>query len=233
MTNGHNIFDDFAGVGYTANATVQYTLVGLAVASGTGALVRNENPMNQGNGTLGLSTGTAITGNGTIKSQPRGPWNFTTGGGASRLCVLTRLQLTTATPSTAESYIAQMGVSLGALSGGVATSGALSWIADTNSSFWQCRASNNANTIVNVTVSSLPLSLNPVVLGCWYPNNLGDCVFFYSADGGTVYTVNSRFVRVSSTYGGVPIVGINKSAGTTNRTMDLDYIAISKKGGLV
>jgi hypothetical protein len=69
------------------------------------------------------------------------------------------------------------------------------------------------------------------VLGCWYPNTNGDCVYFYSADGGIVYTVDSMFVRVSSGYGGAPSMGIQKSAGTTSRTLDVDYLALSKKGG--
>lgn len=63
--------------------------------------------------------------------------------------------------------------------------------------------------------------------------DLGDCVFFYSGDGGTVYTVDSRFVRVSSTYGGTPLAGLQKSAGTTNRVVDMDYMALSKKGGVI
>jgi len=126
---------------------------------------------------------------------------------------LTRLQITTATPSTAETLQFKWEFHPSFNNWYSYRSGALSWIADTNSSFWQCRASNSSNSIVNVTTSSLPLSLNPVVLGCWYPNDQGDCVFFYSADGGTVYTVDSRFVRVSSGYGGTPLVAIQKSAG--------------------
>jgi hypothetical protein len=230
--NGHDYYEDFLGVNYGAAVTSAFSNTGFALATGTGALARNENPLSQAIGTIGLSTGTTTTGASTIKSNPRGQWNLVTGGGGSKALVVSRLQLPTA-PTVAENWYAMMGVSQTALSSGVNFTSGVGWVADINSTFWQCRAANTSNTIISTTISALPLSTNSVVLGCWYPNTNGDCVYFYSADGGVVYTVNSMFVRVSSAYGGAPSMGIQKSAGTTSRTLDVDYLALSKKGGTI
>jgi hypothetical protein len=71
------------------------------------------------------------------------------------------------------------------------------------------------------------------VLGTYHPNNLGDTVFFYSSDGGMTYAVSSRFVRVSSNYGGAPVIGVNKLVGTTAIQATVDYVGISCRGGVI
>ncbi|NDG29859.1 hypothetical protein EB118_07155, partial [bacterium] len=238
LNNGHGSFDDFLSPNHAAGTTFAIPTIGYANASGTGALCRNENYITGQNGSLGLTSGTTSTGYVQIKNNARGGINFqTTTGTTSKICVVARCQITTAIPTVAENYIFQVGVSLAsnAVGGNLATS--LCWYIQntvTSTTNWITRAQNAAGTVTTETASGLPITVGqPVVVGCWYPNTNGDCVYFYSADGGVTYTVDNMFVRVTSTYGGNPVFVLQKTAGTTSRIVDIDYIGITIKGGVV
>lgn len=231
--NGHDIFDDFAGVQFAAGATAAYTEVGFGQATGTGALLRNEDDIAGAIGTVGFTVGTTTNGSATIKMNPRSGIGYVVGANASKILVVARLALFTEIPTIAQNYFVTVGLCSNNLATGLSVVGLLGWVANADSAFWQCRAANSSNTIISLTNSSLPLSFDPVVLGTWYPNNLGDTVFFYSGNGGKDYTVDSMFVRVSSNYGGSPVIGASKLTGTTSRSVGFDYMGITRKGGIV
>ena len=184
-------------------------------------------------GNIVLTLGTTTTGSAVIKTNPRSGIGYSTGAYASKILYVARIKLETDIPTSGQNYSVHVGLCSNNLANGVSVIGLLGWVANSGNTFWQCRATNTTNTITSLTTSGLPVTTNPIVLGTWYPNNLGDTVFFYSANGGKDYTVDSMFVRVSSNYGGSPVVGAQKSTGTTSRTIGVDYIGFSKKGGVV
>jgi hypothetical protein len=136
-------------------------------------------------------------------------------------------------PTAAQDFIFGVGISTQSNAGGITVSGSNSWYASFANGFWRNYTANTANTLISDTTTTLPVTTNAIVLGTYHPNNMGDTVFFYSADGGMTYAVSSRFVRVSNNYGGAPVIGVNKLVGTTSIQATVDYIGISCKGGII
>jgi hypothetical protein len=232
--NGHDLFDDFGGPNNTGTAptTSYFGEAGYGMASGTGALCRNENQINNSLGSIGLSTGTTAAGYSVFKMNGRSQAGvYQTGLGYSKYCVLSRFSLTTALPTVAQNYRFMVGISATSNTNGINTNGSLMWYCDAGNANWRMYAQNTALGLATDLVSTIPVTIGIMLLGVYFPNNQGDCVYFYSSDGGITYRTESMFVRVSNNYAGAPVIGIGKSAGTTNVTADLDYIAISIKGG--
>ena len=229
--NGHMSFDDMHGAANQASPVTYFGETGIGVANGTGAIIRNDNNTSNGFGTITFTTGTLANNSGTIKSMGRSGF-FTNTGVYSKYCVVSRIRLDQL-PTAAQDFIFGVGISAGGNTNGITTSGSMSWYASNGNAFWRNYSSNTANTLITDTTTSLAVTTNTIVLGTYHPNNLGDCVFFYSDDGGTVYNVSSRFVRVSNNYAGTPVVGVNKLVGTTAISATVDYIGITCKGGVI
>jgi hypothetical protein len=136
-------------------------------------------------------------------------------------------------PTAAQDFIFGVGISSGSNTTGLTTAGSNTWYASFANGFWRNYTSNTSNTLISDTTTILPVTTNAIVLGTYHPNNLGDTVFFYSADGGMTYAVSSRFVRVSNNYGGAPVIGVNKLVGTTRIEATVDYVGITCKGGII
>jgi hypothetical protein len=231
LKNGHMAFDDMLGSANQASPTTYFGETGIGVANGTGAIIRNDNMVNNGFGTITFTTGTVATNSGTIKAMARSGF-FASSGTFDKYCVVSRIKLDQL-PTAAQDFIFGVGISNGANGNGITTSGSMSWYASNGNAFWRNYSANTASTLITDTTTSLAVTTNVVVLGTYHPNNLGDCVFFYSSDGGMTYAVSSRFVRVSNNYGGSPVIGVNKLVGTTAISATVDYIGITCKGGVI
>jgi hypothetical protein len=230
--NGHMAFDDMLGAANQASPTSYFGETGVGVANGgSGAIIRNDNQMNGMFGTITFTTGTVANNSGTLKSMGRSGF-YQTGGASSKYCVVSRIRLDQL-PTAAQDFIFGVGISSASNATGITTSGSNSWYASFANGFWRNYTSNTGNTLISDTTTSLAVTTNAIVLGTYHPNNLGDTVFFYSADGGMTYAVSSRFVRVSSNYGGAPVIGVNKLVGLTSIQATVDYVGITCKGGVI
>lgn len=229
--NGHMAFDDMLGAPNASTPTSYFGETTIGTANGTGAFIRNDNFINNAFGTITFSTGTVANNSGTLKSMGRSGF-YLVGGAFSKYCVVSRIRLDQL-PTAAQDFIFGVGISTGSNVTGITTAGSNSWYASNGNAFWRNYTSNTSNTLISDTTTSLPVTTNAIVLGTYHPNNLGDTVFFYSADGGVTYAVSSRFVRVSSNYGGAPVIGVNKLVGTTAIQATVDYIGITCKGGVI
>ena len=230
-TNGHMAFDDMLGAVNAPAPTVNFGEAAYGSASGTGAILRNEDQILNGIGTINLTTGTTASGNSTLKAMSRSGF-YLTAGIASKYCIVSRFRLNQL-PTAAQDFTFAVGISTQSNVGGITVSGSNSWYASFANGFWRNYTSNTANTLISDTTTTLPVTTNAIVLGTYHPNNMGDTVFFYSADGGMTYAVSSRFVRVSNNYGGAPVIGVNKLVGTTSIAATIDYVGISCKGGII
>ena len=231
LKNGHMTFDDMLGAPNAGSPTTYFGETTIGSASGTGAIIRNDDTMIGGFGTIGLTTGTVATNSVTLKSMGRSGY-YQSGGTYSKYCVVSRIRLNQL-PTAAQDFTFGVGISAGSNSTGITTSGSMSWYASNGNAFWRNYSSNTANTLITDTTTSLAVTTNAIVLGTYHPNTLGDCVFFYSSDGGMTYAVSSRFVRVSNNYAGAPVVGVNKLVGTTSIVTTVDYVGITCKGGVI
>lgn len=231
LKNGHMAFDDMLGAPNAASPTTYFGETNIGLASGTGAIIRNDNLINNAFGTITFSTGTLANNSGTLKSMGRSGF-YTTGGGFSKYCIVSRIRLDQL-PTAAQDFIFGVGISSNSNATGITTVGSNSWYASFANGFWRNYTSNTGNTLISDTTTSLAVTTNAIVLGTYHPNNLGDTVFFYSADGGMTYAVSSRFVRVSSNYGGAPVIGVNKLVGLTSIAATVDYVGITCKGGVI
>jgi hypothetical protein len=231
LKNGHMTFDDMLGAPNAGSPTSYFGETTIGLASGTGAIIRNDDQMIGGFGTIGLTTGTQATGSVTLKSMGRSGF-FASGGAYSKYCVVSRIRLNQL-PTAAQDFTFGVGISNGSNATGITVSGSMSWYASNGNAFWRNYSANTANTLITNTTTSLAVTTNTIVLGTYHPNNLGDCVFFYSSDGGMTYAVSSRFVRTENNYAGSPVIGVNKLVGTTSITATVDYIGISCKGGVI
>jgi hypothetical protein len=229
--NGHMAFDDMLGAPNAASPVTYFGETTIGTANGTGAIIRNDNLINGAFGTISFTTGTLANNSGTLKSMGRSGF-YTFGGAFSKYCVVSRIKLDQL-PTAAQDFIFGVGISANSNATGITTAGSNSWYASFANSFWRNYTSNTGGTLISDTTTSLPVTTNGIVLGTYHPNNLGDTVFFYSADGGMTYAVSSRFVRVSSNYGGAPVIGVNKLVGTTAITATVDYVGISCRGGVI
>jgi hypothetical protein len=229
--NGHMAFDDMLGAPNAASPTTYFGETGIGIASGTGAFIRNDNQILNGLGTITFSTGTVANNSGTLKAMGRSGF-FTSAGSFSKYCVVSRIRLEQL-PTAAQDFIFGVGISSSSNTTGLSVTGSMTWYASFANSFWRNYSSNTAGTLITDTTTSLAVTTNAVVLGTYHPNNLGDCVFFYSADGGMTYAVSSRFVRVSNNYAGAPVIGVNKLAGLTSIQATVDYVGITCKGGVI
>jgi hypothetical protein len=229
--NGHMAFDDMLGAINAPAPTANFSEVAYGSSSGTGAILRNEDQILNGIGTINLTTGTVANGSSTFKSMPRSGF-YLTGGIPSKYCIVSRFRLNQL-PTAAQDFVFGVGISTQSNVTGLTVSGSNSWYASFANGFWRNYTSNTANTLISDTTTILPVTTNAIVLGTYHPNNLGDTVFFYSSDGGMTYAVSSRFVRVSNNYGGAPVIGVNKLVGTTSIAATIDYIGITCKGGII
>jgi hypothetical protein len=229
--NGHMTFDDMLGAPNAPAPLAHFGEAAYGSVSGTGAYLRNENLMSGGFGTLSFISGTTASGSGTLKAMPRSGFYFGLGSN-SKYCVVARIRLDQL-PTAAQDFVFGVGISNLSNATGITTSGSMSWYASSGNAFWRNYSANTANTLITDTTTSIAVSTNPIVLGTYHPNNLGDCVFFYSSDGGMTYAVSSRFVRVSNNYNGAPVIGLNKLVGTTSILATVDYVGITCKGGVI
>jgi hypothetical protein len=233
MKNGFNLFDDMGGPNHVGTGvnTSYFGEAGFGLASGTGALVRNETGMTNSIGTIGFTTGTLATGFAKIVMNGRGGTGFgTTTTQYNQFAVVTRLRLESL-PTALQDFRFQTGLTANSNSLSPSITGLMGWYCTSANANWKCYAANTSGTLVSDTVSGLPIVLNAdIVLATYHPNPQGDTVFVYSSDGGMTYTVDSRFVRVSSNYGGAPVIGLVKTVGITSVTADVDYIGLAIKG---
>jgi hypothetical protein len=231
--NGHTLFDDMGAPNHlnVGINTSYFGEAGYGIASGTGALVRNETPMTNSIGTIGLTTGTLAIGYAKIVMNGRGGTGFGTGSTLyNQYAVVTRLRLE-ALPTALQDFRFQTGLVAVSNSAAPSMTGLMGWYCTSANANWKCYAANTSSTIVSDVTSGLPIVLNAdIVLATYHPNPQGDTVFVYSSDGGMTYTVDSRFVRVTSNYGGAPVVGLSKILGITSITADIDYIGLTIKG---
>lgn len=233
--NGHDMFDDFGAPNNTGTAplTSYYGEAGYGMASGTSATLRNESWAAGSLGTMGLTIGTAAGGYAVMKMNGRSGIGYLTGATQSKICVVSRLAMNTL-PTVAQDYRFQMGISSSANTNGIVLTGSIMWYCNSSSSFWKMYASNTAGTIIADITSTIPVTTSAIVLGTWFPNNMGDCVYFYSSDGGVTYHTEHMFVRATNNYGGSPVIGAARITGTTSViTAELDYIGISVKGATI
>jgi hypothetical protein len=232
LKNGHMAFDDMLGAANQASPTTYFGETGVGVANGgSGSIIRNDNLVNGMFGTITFTTGTVANNSGTIKAMARSGF-FSSGGAFDKYCVVARIKLEQL-PTAAQDFIFGVGISNGANGNGITVSGSMSWYASNGNAFWRNYSANTANTLITNTTTALAVTTNTIVLGTYHPNNLGDCVFFYSSDGGMTYAVSSRFVRTENNYAGSPVIGVNKLVGTTSILATVDYIGISCKGGVI
>jgi nitrogen fixation protein len=229
--NGHMAFDDMLGAPNAASPTSYFGETTIGQASGTGAIIRNDNQILNGLGTITFTTGTVANNSGTLKSMGRSGF-FASAGSFSKYCVVSRIRLDQL-PTAAQDFIFGVGISAGSNATGITTVGSMSWYASNGNAFWRNYSSSTAGTLITDTTTSLAVTTNAIVLGTYHPNNLGDCVFFYSSDGGMTYAVSSRFVRVSNNYAGAPVIGVNKLVGVTAIQASVDYVGITCKGGVI
>jgi hypothetical protein len=234
--NGHTLFDDMGGPNNLSSNifTSYFGETGYAFASGTGALVRNESAMGNSIGTIGLTTGTLATGFARITMNGRGGTGFGTGTTQyNQFAVVTRIRLE-ALPTALQDFRFQTGLNASANSLSPSITGMMGWYCTSANANWKCYAANTASTIVSDVTSGLAVTLNTdIVLATYHPNPQGDTVFVYSSDGGMTYTVDSKFVRVTSNYGGAPLVAILKTVGINSVTADIDYIGLTIKGARI
>ena len=233
MKNGHTLFDDMGGPnhGGTGIFTSYFGEAGYGLATGTGALTRNETTSGTGIGTIGLSTGSTATGMAKIVMNGRsstGVFGSATTG-YDQFAVVTKFNVDVL-PTVAQDYRFQTGLVANSNSLNPSITGLMGWYCTSANANWKCYTSTVGGTLISDVTSSVPVTLNAIVLGTYYPNIVGDTVFFYSSDGGMTYAVENRFVRVSNNYGGAPVVAIQKTVGISNATANIDYIGLTLKG---
>ena len=203
------------------------------MSSGTSATLRNEDWYEGALGTMGLTIGTAAAGYAVMKMNGRGQIGYVTGGTQSKICVVSRLAVNTM-PTALQDWKFHMGISSGSNTNGITVTGSIMWYCSSSSPFWKMYSASISGGIIMDMASTIPVTTDAIVLGTWFPNNAGDCVYFYSTDGGITYNIEHMFVRTANNYGGSPVIGATRVAGTTNTTtVDLDYIGISVRGATI
>lgn len=90
---------------------------------------------------------------------------------------------------------------------------------------WQNVSTNSTGGTTLTTNTGIPLSTGWIYLGLFTIGNRGDLTYFYSTDGVT-YQVASKYTWTTAAFGGRPYFGINKTLGTTDRIMYLDWFGI-------
>jgi hypothetical protein len=182
--------------------------------SGTGAGVstsQNTNVTSSNNGVWAINTGTTTTGTARIQSYEN---SIITGGGQIFYEALVRLS---ALSDGTDTYTAYIGFSSNT-SGGDATNGIyFRYTNGTNSGNWQgvCRSASSES----VTNTSSAVTASAWMKVGFTVNAANTLVTFY-VNGSSVGTVNSN---IPTTFTGLNMY-ITKSAGTTSRTMYVDYL---------
>lgn len=91
---------------------------------------------------------------------------------------------------------------------------------------WQVVSTNSTGGTTLTTNTGIALSTSWIYLGLFTIGNRGDLAYFYSTDGVT-YQFASKYVWSAGAFGGRPFIGINKTVGTTDRVLYVDWFGTS------
>lgn len=232
-SGGFDFFDDATGPGASNTVSGSVGLLG-AGSSGTGAGVISS-PLNNDEafGEYGLSTGSTTQGYAAVSTMARrtgGNNSFGAYAATSTIPYLVVGKVGLSTLATvAQDYRFYFGMNgSGALLAPPIGMGYL-WSYTGNAAInWDVRSQNTAGTTSTVT-TALPVTANTYVwLGVYKPggSNTRDAVYFYSTNG-VIYTVASKFVGTTGTYGGQPAAVMGSIAGTTSKTSYMDWMGTS------
>lgn len=231
---GLDFFDDATSGGSAVITTSFGGLMG-SHASGTGAGSREGGPSTTDNfGEIALVTGSTAAGFSTLSALVRRAGSNGSFGGDTPTYSIPYLVVGKvaigAAATVAQDYRMHFGMngtsSLPTNAPGV---GYL-WVYQGTSSpsFWDVRTQNTGGTTSTVTTSLAITASAYVWLGVYKPggSNIRDAVYFYSTNGVT-YSVASKFVGVSGSYGGSPTIVVGSIAGTTSKDGFYDWIGSS------
>jgi hypothetical protein len=228
---GFDYFDDFTSVPSALTAAAYSTLMN-TYSSGTGAGIQSNSlgPTDSW-GAANMSTGSTATGFTNLSVNTRrtgGNGSFGGGTGTTTMpyLVVNKVQIES-TATALQDFQAYAGIS-GSPSLAILAMGYYWYYGGSTTAFWGTRAQNTVGTLVSNTTSVAATPNAPVWLGVYKVggSTIRDAVFFSSTDG-IVYSFAYKFVGVTSSYGGFPIVGEQSLVGTTPKVFIADWMGAS------
>lgn len=207
--------DDFAGSNLDAFWTVAFN------GTGSNAIQTPTNITNAHPGLVSLITGTTTTGRGQIAGFPNGLGGMAIGAGVT--IFETVIKTPSALSDGTDTYICYFGLADEFTSAGTPATNFIGIIYDSTTSANWIKSTKKAGSTNNVASStavgnSAWVKLRAVV------NAAGDSVEFF-VDGSSIGTLNTAASIPATTTRLGPMISIQKSAGTNDRRMEVDYIA--------
>ena len=224
---GFDFVDDMTNGPQTAVANVitnLYQFIGSVAGT-------NANGAEAGDfGVIQLSTLTSATSNiiGAMGTRTGGN-TFVSNNPSFPVVLLSKIQVPTV-PSALQDFAVQIGLIFTSTTS--FTGPGIYWnlpASTSTSGSWRNTAVNSTNTLNTITESPIPdTSTGWLYLGIYADGTSPNInyVYFYSLDG-IIYNFSSRFTRTASEFGGKPFIRIAKTAGTTARTLLVDWSGIS------
>lgn len=228
---GFDFVDDFTQSSQNGSAGTVTTQVSTAlfntVAAGTAAAVAGDANIKEF-GSTRFRTGTTTTGSIRaaidIRNSSNGFWTSAVGNNFP-LVTLTKVKIDVL-PTIAQDFRCYIGHNYGTVAQitSAVYPGYYWYAPDATSGLttWQNVSTNDTGGTTLTTNTGIPLSTSWIYLGLFTIGNRGDLTYFYSTDG-VVYQVASKYSWTTGAFGGRPFIGINKTLGTTDRVLYVDW----------
>jgi hypothetical protein len=228
---GFDYFDDFLNIPAALTVSPITTLM-QGTSSGAGASMQSNSLGSvDGWGAANMTTGTTAGGGTFLSINPRrtgGNGAFGASGATSSMpyVLVNKVQIESVATAS-QDFQAYLGMSGTASLPGLGI-GYYWYYGGFTTSFWGTRAQNTVGTLVSNTTSVAATPNAPIWLGIYKIGGatFRDAVFFSSTDG-AVYSFAYKFVGVTSTYGGFPIVGETSLAGNAQKVFIADWMGTS------
>jgi hypothetical protein len=230
-SGGFDYFDDFTNISSVLTVSAVTTLmIGTSSAAGAGVQSNSLGSID-GWGAANMSTGTTAGGATLLSINPRrtggnGSFGGSTATSSMPYVLVNKVQIES-TATALQDFQAYAGMSGTASLPGLGM-GYYWYYGGFTTPFWSTRAQNTVGTLVTNTTSVAATPNAPVWLGIYKigGSTIRDAVFFSSTNG-IVYSFAYKFVGVTSTYGGFPIIGETSLAGNTPKVFIADWMGTS------